>query len=73
MDLLNEFQQHIKEQGLFQPADELLVAISGGIYFIVLTHLLYYSGYEVSLAHMIFHLRGDESKRDENFVKEVAE
>lgn len=72
MDLLQRFQQHIITDGLFRQEDELLIAVSGGVDSIVLTHLLYYSGYRIRLAHMNFGLRGEESERDENFVKEVA-
>jgi tRNA(Ile)-lysidine synthase TilS/MesJ len=54
MNLLHLFQQHIRESGLFQPADGLLIAISGGVDSVVLTHLCHQSGYQVSLAHMNF-------------------
>ena len=73
MDLLQRFQQHIAINRLFSQENELLVAVSGGVDSIVLTHLLYYSGYRIRLAHMNFGLRGEESERDENFVKEVAD
>ena len=73
MDLLQRFQQHIATDRLFRQEDELLIAVSGGVDSIVLTHLLYYSGYRIRLAHMNFGLRGEESERDENFVKEVAD
>jgi len=73
MDLLQRFQQHIATERLIRQEDELLIAVSGGVDSIVLTHLLYYSGYRIRLAHMNFGLRGEESERDENFVKEVAD
>ena len=73
MDLLQRFQQHIATDRLFRQEDELLIAVSGGVDSIVMTHLLYYSGYRIRLAHMNFGLRGEESERDENFVKEVAD
>ena len=72
MNLLTSFQHHIRESGLFQPSDKLLIAISGGIDSVVLTHLCHHSGYEVSLAHMNFSLRGKESDRDETFVRDLA-
>jgi tRNA(Ile)-lysidine synthase len=72
MNLLSLFQQHIRESGLFQPADKLLIAVSGGIDSVVLTNLCYQSGYHISLAHMNFSLRGEESDRDEAFVRNMA-
>jgi tRNA(Ile)-lysidine synthase len=57
MDLLQRFQHHVATNKLFKQGDELLVAVSGGVDSIVLTHLLYYSGYRIRLAHMNFGLR----------------
>ena len=72
MNLLTAFQQNIREEGLFNPADRLLIAVSGGIDSVVLTHLCHTSGNNISLAHINFCLRGEESNRDENFVRALA-
>ena len=73
MDLLNEFQQYIRQQNLFQPKDKLLLAVSGGVDSVVLCELCKQAGYNFTIAHCNFQLRGKESERDEVFVKQLAE
>ncbi|MEO6540828.1 MAG: tRNA lysidine(34) synthetase TilS, partial [Ferruginibacter sp.] len=72
MDLLKEFQQYIKAQNLFQPKDKLLLAVSGGVDSVVLCELCKQAGYDFVIAHCNFQLRGEESERDENFVRELG-
>ena len=72
--MLKEFQQYIKDQNLFNPEqDKILLAVSGGVDSMVMTDLFVKSGYKFSMAHCNFHLRGEESNRDETFVREYAE
>ncbi len=54
------------------PSHHLLLAVSGGVDSIVLTHLCRQGGYRFSIAHCNFNLRGDESGADEELVKELA-
>lgn len=72
MDLLQQFQQYIKNEQLFQPTDHLLLAVSGGVDSVVLCDLCKRSGFDFSIAHCNFQLRGAESDADELFVKELG-
>ena len=73
MDLLKEFQRYIKQQNLFQLKDKLLLAVSGGVDSVVLCELCKQAGYDFIIAHCNFQLRGEESERDEAFVKQLGE
>jgi len=66
-------QKHINQNLSFLKDKKLLIAISGGIDSAVLTHLFYQLNFSISLAHCNFMLRGKESKKDEQFVKELGE
>lgn len=73
MSLLTRFIQYIKEQDLFQKSHQLLLAVSGGIDSVVLAELCHQAGYSFFIAHCNFHLRGEESNRDEAFVRGLAD
>jgi len=72
MDLLFEFGQFIKRERLFSSGDRLLVAVSGGLDSVVLCELLQRAGFDLVIAHCNFGLRGEESERDELFVRGLA-
>ncbi len=67
------FIQFIKNQQLFEPDTEILLTVSGGIDSVFMLHLFYECNFDFSIAHCNFKLRGDESDKDEQFVKQLAE
>lgn len=73
MDLLTKFTEYILQEKLFHVNDRLLLAVSGGVDSVVLCELCNRRGLNFSIAHCNFNLRGDDSKRDEAFVKNLAD
>lgn len=72
MNLLQRFIDNVKQQNLFSPKDKLLLAVSGGVDSVVLCELCKQAGYDFLIAHCNFQLRGEESERDEQFVKQLG-
>jgi tRNA(Ile)-lysidine synthase len=73
LKLLNKFQEHITNNLTFLKEGKLLIAISGGLDSVVMTHLFKILDFDIHLAHCNFNLRGEESDTDEAFVLELAE
>lgn len=73
MTLLSRFQQYIQQHHLFQPKDQLLLAVSGGVDSVVLVDLCVKTGYQFTIAHCNFQLRGEESEGDEAFVRSLGQ
>jgi tRNA(Ile)-lysidine synthase len=72
MHLLHRFKELVQQQNLFHPKDKLLLAVSGGVDSVVLCELCKLAGYDFSIAHCNFQLRGQESDRDEEFVRNLG-
>lgn len=70
--MLQQFKRYIETNKLINKGEKVIVALSGGIDSVVLTHLLAESGIEIVAAHCNFHLRGEESDGDERFVVEFC-
>ena len=68
-----DVQRFIEEKDLFNLQDKVLVALSGGADSVALLRILLSLGYTCECAHCNFHLRGLESDRDENFVRQLCE
>ena len=71
--MLNTFKKHIENKFSQFASSRLLIAVSGGLDSVVLTHLCYKLKLNIALAHCNFNLRGDESDADETFVLQLAE
>ena len=65
------FLVFFRERNLLQ--GKFLAAVSGGIDSSVLCELCKHAGLKLSIAHCNFGLRGEESERDENFVRSLGE
>lgn len=71
-NLLERFQRHIADTKLLDPNHSLLVGVSGGADSVCLLRLLQESGLPVTALHCNFHLRGEESDRDQQFVERLC-
>ena len=71
--MLDQFQLYINRYNLIAEGDKTILALSGGIDSMVLADLLQKAKVEFVAAHCNFHLRGEESDGDEQFVREFAE
>ena len=69
---VEQFIAYIKKNALFSSQDRLLLAVSGGKDSVLMAQLFKLAGFQFSIAHCNFNLRGDEAQRDETFVKLLA-
>ncbi len=67
------FTNFIEQNNLFAKDDKILLAVSGGKDSVLMAHLFKQAGYNFSIAHCNFNLRGEESLRDQNFVSALAD
>lgn len=70
--IVQKTSQYIHLAKLFSREDKILVALSGGADSVALLRLLLTLGYTCEAAHCNFHLRGEESNRDEAFVRQLC-
>ena len=70
--MVEAFVQFIFDNQLFQEEDRILLAISGGMDSILLSHLFQQPGFSFGIAHCNFQLRGEASELDAEFVEEWA-
>ena len=70
-NISGKFLAFFKQRNLVQ--GNFLAAVSGGIDSSVLCELCSQAGLKFSIAHCNFRLRGEESERDEKFVRSLAD
>ncbi|MCX6251445.1 MAG: tRNA lysidine(34) synthetase TilS [Bacteroidetes bacterium] len=71
--MLDEFRSFIAKEKLIKPPDRILLAVSGGIDSVAMCELFHQASLKFGIAHCNFLLRGDESDKDELFVRSLAE
>jgi len=74
--LLHKVERTIESHQMILPGEKVLVAVSGGIDSTVLLHLLHIlsqeQDYSLHVAHLDHMLRGEESQRDADFVRDYS-
>ena len=70
--MLDRFLEHLNLIHKLKPNQVFLLAISGGVDSVVLTHLFAEAKIPFSIAHCNFQLRGEESNEDMQSVKNLA-
>ena len=75
--MMNKLERFLKAYHMVEPGDRVICALSGGADSVALTYSLYLLqeklGITVEAAHFNHHLRGEESDRDEAFVKKFCD
>lgn len=71
--MIKEVEKYIASTGMLSPErGPVIVALSGGIDSVAMAYTLHRLGYAIIPAHCNFHLRGEESDRDETFVRSLC-
>ena len=75
--MLNKLLKLIRQQDMLQPGDTVVCAVSGGADSVALLFAFYLLkeklGIALEAAHFNHHLRGEESDRDEAFVRQLCD
>lgn len=71
-DITARVANFIGRHHLLSPRAKVIVGLSGGPDSVCLTLMLHEMGYDLTGVHCNFHLRGEESMRDERFVRDLC-
>lgn len=69
---MNKLELHIQHFLERYPASNYIIACSGGVDSVTLFSIIHNLKVPVSLAHVNYHLRGEDSNMDEDFVRKMA-
>ena len=72
-DLVQRVAATIERHGMIRPGQRVGVAVSGGADSVCLLYVLAALRLELHVLHLDHNLRGEESRRDAEFVRELAE
>lgn len=67
-----QFKDFIHQESLKREEESVLLAVSGGLDSMVMTHLFQTTSLKLGIAHVNHALRGEESDEDERFVQAFA-
>ncbi len=70
--MINQVAKYINQESLLKPTSKILIGLSGGADSVALLRCLLQLDYSVIAAHCNFHLRGQESMRDQLFVEQLC-
>ncbi len=73
VQLYHDFIDFLLQKNIMLQGKKLLLAVSGGMDSVCLSHLCNKAGFEFAIAHANFSLRGKESDRDEKCTESLAE
>ena len=75
--MLNKMRKFLREYPMMQPGDRIICALSGGADSVAMAFAFYLLKDELEIqleaAHFNHHLRGEESDRDEDFVRSFCD
>lgn len=70
--MVEQFLHSIAQHKLLQPREPVLLAVSGGVDSVVMSHLFSKTNFPFGIAHCNFKLRENDSETDAQFVKALA-
>jgi len=71
--MFNAFTRFVTKNKLVAPGDRVLLAVSGGVDSMVMSHLFFQMNINLGIIHCNFSLRANESDKDEKMVRDYAD